>query len=133
MERVLLVTRGSWREELGWYLGQALPNLQLLNAEDGLRAIQLFTEAYREGTPYQLIVLDEALPRVSAERVVEALRILEQEESGPATPCLFLQSNGATQFLSLELAPGQILGLGEASQRSREVASAIYQHFCPGG
>lgn len=48
-------------------------------AENGFKAIKLFTEAFNQGEPYDVVFLDIMMPEMDGQEVLERIRRLESE------------------------------------------------------
>lgn len=64
------------REPIALYL-QGIADCKM--AENGLRAVQMFREAFESGNRYDLIILDIVMPEMDGHAAAKEIRLIEKE------------------------------------------------------
>ena len=54
-------------------------------AENGLQAVEMFRNALKGGTPYDLIILDIIMPEMDGHTAAKEIRLIEKENGIPVT------------------------------------------------
>jgi two-component system chemotaxis response regulator CheY len=68
-------------------------------AEDGERAVQLFTGALEQGNPFDLVCLDITMPRMTGHEVLRTIRALEAEAGGRTVVFMITASSSPDDML----------------------------------
>ena len=118
-QRILVVDDEQAVREVSRHALEAF-DYRVDEAADGQQALEMFRQARRRGEPYDLVILDLAMPLMDG-RQCAALMLAEE----PDTPILIVTGHGAAQAGLEELAPrvaGQLRKPFDLSSLVREVA-----------
>ncbi len=103
-ERILLIEHAGLAADARAAV-QAIPNgPDLLAMDDGAKGIGAFTKLASAGAPPVLVVLDEALPRISGRATARAIRAVERACDLPPTAILVYSEGAADADLKAFLA-----------------------------
>ena len=91
-------------------------------ADDGAVALEKFTKAIDEGTPYDLVFLDIIMPNMDGKSALRAMREVETRKNAARTPIFMVSASEQIEEVE-ELAEG-LLRKPVQPGRLQEISSA---------